>query len=290
MEYFKLSNGIDMPVVGSGSNSFGRAGNQFDTPWNGDFTPMKTAIEVGTRFFDTAMSYLNEEGIGQCLVESGIPREEFFLMGKIPNRLPYNENKQVMRQWIDDSLKNMRTDYFDMFIIHKAVDDAAARRGEKMNVEKTLEIWETLKELYAEGKFRGIGVSNFDTEQLQLFIDGGCGLLPMVNEIRCNPAMECGDTVAMCKKLGIQVVAHSPLSFSVGPGIFSVDEEYKKMIGEMGEKYGKSWAQMQLRYNFQRGIISIPKSHKPKNQAASLDIFDFEISPEEMDILAKYNR
>lgn len=285
MEYFTLANGVKIPAVGSGTNTFGREDDRYESALNGDFTPMVSAINVGYRLFDTALVYGNEDGLGKCIEESGIAREEFFLMGKIPNRSPYNDDEKSMRECIEGSLKNMRTDHFDMFLIHKAVDDAAAKRGETMNLTKTLEIWEVLKKLYAEGKFRAIGVSNFDTAQLQAFIDGGCGMLPMVNEIRCNPAMRNDETVEMCHRLGIQPIAHSPLSFSTAPGVFNVDEAYKAKLGEIGEKYGKHWAQVQLRYNFQNGIVSIPKSSKPRNQASNLDIFDFSLTDEEMNSL-----
>lgn len=285
MEYFKLANGKKIPAVGSGTNTFGRENDNYESALNGDFTPMVSAIDAGYRLFDTALVYGNEDGLGKCIQESEIDRNEFFLMGKIPNRSPYNDCEKSIRECIDGSLKNMRTDHFDMFLIHKAVDDAAAKRGETMNLSKTLEIWEVLKKLHHEGKLLGIGVSNFDAAQLQCFIDGGCGMLPMVNEIRCNPAMRNIETVNMCHSLGIQPVAHSPLSFSVAPGVFKVDEDYKAKLQSIGGKYGKHWAQVQLRYNYQMGIVSIPKSSKPKNQASNLDIFDFSLTKEEMSSL-----
>ncbi len=282
MEYFKLRNGIEIPAVGSGTNTFGRADDRYESPLNGDFTAMRSAIEVGYRMFDTAMAYGNEDGIGEEIAKSGIPRSEFFIMGKIPNRAPYNSSPENIRKSVEDSLKNLKTDYFDMFLIHKAVDDAAAKRGEKMNVEKTLELWGVLEELLKEGKFRGIGVSNFEAEHLKAFVDGKWTVLPMVNEIRCNPAMRNREAVALSKELGIQPIAHSPLSFSIAPGVFAVDEDYKAKLAAIGEKYGKHWAQVQLRYNFQSGIVSIPKSSNPKNQASNLNIFDFALTDEEM--------
>ncbi len=181
MEYFKLRNGIEIPAVGSGTNTFGRADDRYESPLNGDFTAMRSAIEVGYRMFDTAMAYGNEDGIGEEIAKSGIPRSEFFIMGKIPNRAPYNSSPENIRRSVEDSLKNLKTDYFDMFLIHKAVD-----------------------------------------------------------------------------------------------------EDYKAKLAAIGEKYGKHWAQVQLRYNFQSGIVSIPKSSNPKNQASNLNIFDFALTDEEM--------
>lgn len=287
MEFFKLHNGLIMPAIGSGTNNFGRAdSNEYTSPLIGDYSAMESALEVGYRMFDTALAYGNEDGIGDCMKKSGIAREEFFIMGKIPNRAPYNCTPQSIRESVETSLKNLQTDYFDMFLIHKAVDDAVAKRGGTMDLTKTLEIWYTLTELYKEGKLRGIGISNFDVPQLTEFLKT-CGEVPMVNEIRCNPACRSEDVIALCKQNNIQPIAHSPLSFSVGPGVFKVDEAYKAKLAGVGEKYGKSWAQVQLRYNFQLGLCSIPRSSKKANQAASLNIFDFELTAEEMQTLSK---
>jgi diketogulonate reductase-like aldo/keto reductase len=109
----------------------------------------------------------------------------------------------------------------------------------------------------------------------------------MVNEIRCNPSCRSDDVVELCHANKIQPIAHSPLSFSVAPGVFKVDEEFKAKLAGVGEKYGKTWAQVQLRYNFQKNICSIPRSSKKTNQAASLNIFDFELTAEEMLALSK---
>lgn len=287
MQYFKLHNGLMMPAIGSGTNNFGRAdSNEYKSELIGDYSAMESALEVGYRMFDTALAYGNEDGIGNCIRKSGIAREEFFIMGKIPNRAPYNCTPQSIRESVDTSLRNLQTDYFDMFLIHKAVDDAVAKAGGTMDLTKTLEIWYTLTELYKEGKLRGIGISNFDVPQLSAFLKE-CGEVPMVNEVRCNPSFRNTEVVELCKANNIQPIAHSPLSFSVAPGVFVVNEEHKAKLSAIGEKYDKSWAQVQLRYNFQNGVASIPRSSKKKNQAASLDIFDFELSAEEMQELSK---
>ena len=287
MQYFTLHNGLLMPAIGSGTNNFGRAdSNEYKSELIGDYSAMESALEVGYRMFDTALAYGNEDGIGDCLQESGIARSEFFIMGKIPNRAPYNCTPESIRESVDTSLQRLKTDYFDMFLIHKAVDDAVAKQGGVMDLTKTLEIWYTLTELYKEGKLRGIGISNFDVPQLTAFLKD-CGEVPMVNEVRCNPACRNDEVIALCKEKGVQPIAHSPLSFSIAPGVFAVDEDYKAKLAGIGEKYGKTWAQVQLRYNFQNGVASIPRSFKKKNQAASLDIFDFELSSEEMQALSK---
>lgn len=288
MEYFKLANGFLMPAIGSGTNNFGRAdSDRYESELNGDFSAMDTALEVGYRMFDTAMIYGNEDGIGERIKNSGIPREEFFIMGKIPNQSPYNDDEDNIRKSVEDSLKTLQTDYFDMFLIHKAIPTADERAGVKvMNLEKTAALWSVLIKLMNEGKLRGIGVSNFTVEQLEQFLPV-CGVYPMVNEVRCNPAMRNTEVIELCKQKGIQPVAHSPLSFSVAAGVFAVNEDYKARLAAIGEKYGKHWAQVQLRYNFQNGIASIPRSSKKRNQASNLDIFDFALTVEEMTALNK---
>ena len=287
MEYFKLYNGILMPAIGSGTNNFGRAdSDRFESELIGDYSAMETALEVGYRMFDTAISYGNEEGIGDCIRKSGIPREEFFMMGKIPNRAPFNDNLDSIRACVDQSLKNLGIEQFDMFLIHKAVDDRVARAGGVMDLSKTVELWNNLVVLMKEGKFRGIGVSNFDVDQMTSFLEQ-VDVVPLVNEVRCNPAMRNTEIVELCKQKGIQPIAHSPLSFSIAPGVFAVDEDYKAKLAGIGEKYGKHWAQVQLRYNFQNGIASIPRSSKKRNQASNLDIFDFVLTAEEMAALSK---
>lgn len=288
MKFFTLSNGAKMPAIGSGTNNFGRSdSNSYDSELNGDFSAMDTALEVGYRMFDTALIYGNEDGIGERIKNSGVPREEFFIMGKIPNQAPYNDNEESIRAAVEGSLKNLQMDYFDMFLIHKAIPTAEERAGVKvMKLDKTLALWHVLEKLHKEGKLHGIGVSNFTVEQLEQFLPD-CNIIPMVNEVRCNPAMRNTEVVEYCKAHGIQPIAHSPLSFSVAAGVFAVDEDYKAKLASVGEKYGKHWAQVQLRYNYQNGIASIPRSSKKRNQASNLDIFDFRLTDEEMLLLSK---
>ncbi len=286
MEYFKLSNGLSVPAIGTGTDKFGREDpNRYDSPLTDDFSQMDSVLEVGYRLFDSALAYGNQDGLGSKLRDCGIPREELFIISKIPNRPPYNENPENIRAAVDLCLKEFKTDYLDMFLIHKAVDTSLEKQGiTEMDVETTAALWNTLVELYKEGKFRSVGVSNFNAKHMAQLLEH-TDFPPMVNEVRCNPSYPNEETIAFCQERGIQIIAHSPLSFSVSPGVYSVNEDHKAKLVALGEKYGKSWAQVQLRYNYQRGIISIPRSTKPKNQAASLDIFDFELTAEEMDSL-----
>lgn len=291
MEYFTLSNGYRIPAVGSGTLTFGRANSEdFKSELNGDFSAMDSAIKVGYRFFDTAMAYGNEAGIGECIKKSGIPRSEFFIMGKIPNRAPYNTSPEAVREAVEKSMKDLQIDYFDMFLIHKAVDNAVAAKGGKMDLTVTLNLWYALTDLMKEGKLRGIGVSNFDVQQMECFLKD-CGQVPMVNELRSNFAIRNYDAIKYCKAHGILPVAHSPLSGATGPGTFADTTEIKKVLSAIGKKYNKHWAQVQLRSNYQLGMGSIPRSSIVMEQISDLDIFDFELSDEDMrTINAEYYR
>lgn len=284
MEFFHLNNGVLMPAVGSGTNTFGRDNDDLKSAPTGNFTAMETALHNGYRFFDTAISYGNEEGLGKCLAESGIHREEFFILSKIPNRSPYNCTEKSIRQSVEESLARMQTTYFDLYAIHQAVDYNSP--DGKMNTEVTVNLYKTLEELYREGVFRALGVANFNAEQLQILMDA-TGIVPACNQIRSNPAQRNMETIAFCKSHGIVPIAHSPLNFT--SGAFAVDAEKKAEFipaaQAIGEKYGKSWGQVLLRWNYQMGICSIPKAHNPKYQAQNLDIFDFALTQDEMDAL-----
>ena len=186
-----------------------------------------------------------------------------------------------MRDSVCESMRRLRTDYLDMLLIHHAVPPKAEAQGLPMDLERTAEVWLTFNELMKEGKLRGIGVSNFNIEQLKQLVDA-TGVKPMVNQIRCNPAIQNREIIEYCKSMDILPEAHSPLNFTVARDKKVEDPEYKALLVETGEKYGKHWAQVQLRYNFQSGIVSIPKSSNPKNQASNLNIFDFALTDEEM--------
>ena len=286
MEYFTLANGVRIPAIGTGTNTFGRDDDDLMSKPTGNFKAMESCLEVGYKLYDTAISYRNEEGIGECLKKSSVPREELFILGKIPNDDPYNTDPESIRKSVSDSMARLNIDYFDLFLIHQAVPARVAKEGGKMDEEKTCALYRELEALYREGKFRAIGVSNFDVEQLKILMDR-CEIVPMVNEIRSNPATRNQEILDFCKANGILPVAHSPLNFTAGA--FKVDAEkkaaYIAKAAPVGEKYGKSWAQVLLRWNYQAGICSIPKSSSPKNQAANLEIFDFALTDEEMQAL-----
>ena len=284
MEYFKLNNGTEIPAIGSGTNTFGRDNSDLKSKPTGNYSAMVSTIEAGYRFFDCAISYGNQDGVGKCILESGIPREEFYVLSKIPNRVPYNVDEESIRKSVEQSLLESGLGYYDMFMVHQAVDYNSP--DGKMNKEVTVNLYKVLEKLYKEGVFKTLAVANFNAEQLDILMSE-TEIVPACDQIRSNPANRNQETVDFCKKHGIVPMAHSPMNFTIAG--FNVDEvcaeAYKKTASEIGEKYGKSWGQVLLRSNFQKGIISIPKSHTPKYQKENIDIFDFELSDEEMEKL-----
>ncbi len=278
MEYFKLRNGCSMPAIGCGTVKFGRVDGDLAKPLNGDFSPVDAALEAGYRLFDTAYAYGNEEGIGERIALSGIPREELFLSSKVPNKPPFYESPATIRACVEESLRRMRTDYFDMMLIHQAVAGVAGvDNTAEMDVERVSMIWNTLVDLMHEGKLKGIGVSNFNKHQLEQLM-AVSSEIPMVNQVRFNPASPNGEVVEFCKSHGIVPEAHSPLNFSAKRDVFVTDEEYKGRLNQIAADHGKGWAQVLLRYYFQLGMVSVPGSSKAGHLASNLDIFDFELS------------
>lgn len=283
MEYFKLRNGMEIPAVGCGTVNFGREGGKLENALTGDFSAVDTALETGYRFFDTALAYGNEEGIGERIAASGIARDKLFLSSKVPNKPPYHNSPATVRESVEESLRRMRTDYFDMMLIHHAVPGKTDLKGEglSMDVERVCMIWDTLTQLMKEGKLRGLGVSNFNIEHLQLLM-ANSSEKPLVNQIRCNPAGQNNEVIEFCLAQNIRPIAHSPLNFSRSRGVVLEMPEYKAKLSALGEKYGKGWAQILLRYDYQRGMVSVPGSAKKNHQASNLDIFDFCLNDTEM--------
>lgn len=268
MEYFTLNNGVKIPALGTGTNTFGKPANNYNAPPNNDFTPAISAIKAGYRLFDTAVSYGNEAGIGQTIAESGIPRQEFFITTKIPGRGEYITSRENVRKCVTDSMQRLRTDYIDLYLIHHPWEDQTGM----------LRTWHALEELMNEGKLRAIGVSNFNTLQIELLKHNN-KTTPAVNQVQCNPSQWNHEIIDHCKQNNILPMAWAPLK--------NMTPQFRAALDKLTPKYSKTWAQILLRYNVQRGICVIPKSHNPQHQAENLNIFDFKLSEEEMTFLRR---
>lgn len=262
MDYILLNSGEKMPIVGTGTNTYGKESNQYSGALTGDFSELEDAIKLGYRSIDAAISYKNERGVGRTLAESGIPREEFFITTKIPNKDEYVSTKDKVRKTIENSLENFQTDYIDLFLIHHPIE----------NKEYFRQTWEVFEEFYKDGKLKSIGVSNFDDNLLDEMKEFAT-VKPAVNQIQINLKNPNTELVKSLKKRNIVPVAWGPMK--------ATDKQID-FLSEIGDRYNKSWAQVLLRYQTQRGIVVIPKSHNRDNQASNIDIFDFKLTEDEM--------
>jgi len=300
MKYFTTNNGIQIPAIGMGTNTVAKQDSDYWGDLNGDYRSIYTAIKAGYRMFDSARHYRNEGGIGNTIYESGVPREEFFIISKVMGIPECIKDEQSVRATVEDTLRLLRTDYIDLYMIHHPWSD----------MEGMVATYKVLMKLREEGKFRCIGVSNFTPDLLEV-IRNGCGELPAVNEYQINPFDWHDETTEYCQTNGVIPIAWGPLlgisNFGAGrswtftpdlvkmliqrsQGKAAIEElnrysGYTRLVMELAEKYGRSWSQMQLRYNYQAGIISIPKSFNPEHQKANLEALEFEITDEDFQLM-----
>ena len=264
MDYFTLNNGHQIPALGYGCNTLGRSVDDWMMEPDGDYRPLYYALNAGYRYFDTAIRYHNESAMGLFLWESGIPREELFLSTKIPTEDPYVADAQTTRSFIERSLARFHTDYLDMLLIH-------GPRREDMDI--TLNVWRVMEEMFDEGKLRNIGISNFYIPQLEWFLPK-TRIKPTVNQVMINLGVRHQEVVDWCRANDILPAAWSPLRNALPENIAQLDR--------IGAKYGKTWAQVLLRYYGQRGILVVTKSHIQEEVIQNLNVFDFLLTEEEL--------
>ena len=257
MEYRKLSNGVEIPVLGFGTWQT----KDGETAVNA----VKAAIESGYRHIDCAPVYQNENSVGEGIKASGIKREELFVTSKV-----WNEDRGRFRTIAacERSLKDLGLDYFDLYLIHWPASPKDYDCWEELNRDT----WRGMIDLYKMGKVRAIGVSNFYPHHLKSLLD--MEVIPMVDQIEYHPGQTTPAVVQYCKGYGIAVEAYSPL----GTGKVLQNET----LQQIAEKYGKSVAQITLRWELQNGIIVIPKSTNPERIRQNLDVFDFVLNDEDM--------
>ena len=251
MEYVKLSNGVEIPQLGFGV---------FQIPPQQTKQAVAKAIQAGYRHFDTAQAYFNEEGVGQAIAESGISREEFFITTKVwHSHHGYEQTKKAC----EESLKKLQTDYIDLYLIHQNIGDVFGT-------------WRAMEELYEQGKVKAIGVCNFtETRFTNMALHNK--IKPMVNQIEINPFYQQQGTEDFHAKFETLIESWGPLAEGRN-GIFQ-----NPILAEIGEKHGKSVAQVIIRWIIQRGIIVFPKAVKAERMQEYLDVFDFELSEEDME-------
>lgn len=246
-----LNNGVKMPGMGLGVFKV-EDGNVV-------IESVKAAIRNGYRSIDTASFYDNEEGVGQGIKESGIPRDELFITSKIWNT---DQGYESTLQAFETSLKKLDLDYLDLYLIHWPVKD------------KYKDTWKALEKLYNDGKIRAIGVSNFNTHHLEdLMVD--CEIKPTINQVEYHPHLTQVELREYCKKEGIQLEAWSPLKKGV-----ILDNP---TIVEIAERHKKTPAQVILKWDLQNGVITIPKSIKEHRIIENANIFDFSLTEDDME-------
>ena len=252
MEYIKLNDGVDIPAIGFGT---------FLIPPDGStYRAVREALEVGYRHIDTATAYENEEEVGRAVRDSGIPREEVFITSK----LWLSQYGEPLRG-VERSLRKLGMDYIDLYLIRQPYFDV-------------LNAWKGLEEAKAAGKLRSIGVSNLSPKLWNTFIPQ-FETLPSVNQIECNPFAQQKAIRAMMTDNDVKVVCWGPL----GQG--NQDLLTNETIVHIGEKYGKNAGQVILRFETQDGMIVLPKSVHPERIKSNLDIFDFTLTEDEMNVI-----
>ena len=254
MEFVTLLNGIKMPILGYGVYQVTKEECE---------RCVLDALKVGYRSIDTAQSYFNEEEVGSAIAKSGVPREEIFLTTKVwIEHYGYEECKASVLE----SIRKLKTDYLDLCLLHQPFADYYGA-------------WRALEELYKDGKIRAIGISNFYTDRM-IDIASFAKIRPMVNQIEVHPHNQQTDNLSWHKKYDVQVEAWAP--FGEGRnGMFEIPE-----LKAIGEKYGKTPAQVMLRWHIQRGIVVIPKSTHVERMEENYNVFDFALTAEDMKIIA----
>ena len=253
MEYTTLRNGVRMPMLGYGT---------FQIPAEDTKRCVLKALSVGYRSIDTAQGYFNEEGVGAAITECGIPREDLFLTDKV---WISNGGYEKARVSIDASLQKLRTDYIDLLLIHQPFNDYYGT-------------WRAMEEAYKAGKIRAIGVSNFMPDR---FVDlcGFVDIAPMVNQLEVHVFQQQRAIRPYLEKHGSQLMAWSPLAQGKN------DLFTHPILTEIGARYGKTAAQVDLRFLIQSGVVVIPKSTRRERMEENFALFDFHLTDGEMEQL-----
>lgn len=258
---YTLSDGIEIPVLGFGT---------WQMP-NDEHTAeiVKHAIDIGYRHIDTAAQYGNEESVGQGIKASGIPRDELFVTTKLYNG---HHTYELAKKAIADSLVKLGLDYLDLYLIHWPNPLMYRDNWKKANTES----WRAMEEALEAGKIRTLGISNFMPHHLEALLETA-KIKPTVNQILLNPSEMQPETVAANNQHNILSEAYSPL----GTGkIFEVEE-----LDELAKKYNKTVAQVVLRWSLQHDFLPLPKTSTFERVAENADIFDFEITEEDMTMI-----
>lgn len=251
-----LNSGAEMPQLGFGV---------FQVPPEEAADAVRTALNAGYRSIDTAAAYGNEEGVGRAIAESGIPRSELFITTKLWNdQQGYDSTLRAF----DESLSKLGLDYVDLYLIHWPAP----------GMDAYVDTWKAFEKLYRDGRATSIGVSNFHIPHLRRLFEE-TDVVPAVNQIELHPNLQQGDLRSFHQEHGIVTEAWSPLG--QGKGLLE-----DTTLNSMAQKYGKTPAQIVLRWHLQLGNVVIPKSVTPSRVQENIDVFDFELADDDLAVIA----
>ncbi|PAV28632.1 aldo/keto reductase [Virgibacillus profundi] len=260
MQFKTLNNELRIPQLGYGV---------WKVPNDKATIAVEQALEAGYRLIDTAKIYGNELGVGKALAGSNLPREDLFITTKVWNADQGYEN--TLRAF-DASLEKLGLDYVDLYLIHWPTP----------KFDTYVETYKAMEKLYKDGRTKAIGVCNFDIEHLQRIMDE-CEVKPAVNQVECHPYLQQKELKAFCREHDIEVEAYSPL-------MNGTQVMENSVIKELAERFGKTPAQVILRWHLQSDVVVIPKTVTPSRMKENLNVFDFELSEADMDKIATLDR
>lgn len=258
MEYVTLSNGVKMPILGYGV---------YQVTKDECERCVLDALQAGYRSIDTAQAYFNEEEVGSAIQKSGVPRTDIFLTSKVWIE---NYGYESCRKSVQTSMEKLQTDYLDLMLLHQPFSDYYGA-------------WRALEDLYEEGKIRAIGISNFYPDRL-VDLASFARIKPMVNQVETHPHNQQILAKQYMDKYDVQIEAWAPFGEGRG-GLFENDT-----LRAIGEKYGKTAAQVMLRWHIQRGVVVIPKSTHRERMEENLNVFDFELTAQDMEQIAALDK
>lgn len=255
MQKVILNNGMEMPILGFGVYQIEDADQCEQAVYD--------ALLAGYRLIDTAAAYMNEEAVGRAIKRSGIPREDIFITTKLWIQ---DAGYESAKKGFAKSLERLQVDYIDLYLIHQPYGDVYSS-------------WRAMEELYAQGKIRAIGVSNFHMDRLVDLMDHN-EVTPAINQIETHPFCQQIESAKIMKENNVQIMSWGP--FAEGKNNMFQNET----LVEVAKKYNKSVAQVILRWLTQRGVVAIPKSVHKERIIENFNIFDFELEQEDMDKIA----
>ncbi len=262
MKTLKMNNGYTIPVLGTGTNTFGKEGRDFSGTINYDTTELRSAIALGYRLLDTAIYYRNEAVIGKAVKESGFDRSAFFITSKIPEKPEFSGSDALVRTHVNASLDAIDLDYIDLYLVHFPLESN----------EENLRVWRVLEGYVDQGRLRSIGVSNFNQDQIAYLLERA-RIKPVLNQFLSYPGHPNQALIDYCQSHDIIPEAYQSLK--------KIAPEVKETLMNVATRYGKTWSQIVLNYQVSQGMVVIPKSHNPSHQRDNIDVFDFSLTEDD---------